>query len=349
MPPTPQVRVWRVTRPFQGALATLLLTSTTACAAPDPVPVGGSQSPAGIHVTGYAVSTLGRADLVRDSVALSTFTPVAVTLHPSGKKLNSLDPTATANARTARSLGLRTELLVSNYDDANGRFGNVRLRKLLSSPANRLQIASELANRVRRGPWDGVNVDFEGLRGADSDAFVLFLKDLMTRLPSSASLSVDVPGETGLSALRMRGYKLRAIGRVVDRVQVMAYDLHHPAWTKAGPVSPLRWQEKVMRAALKAVPASKLDLGVAGYGHYWRTDGTGASISPAEARARARKEGVNPRWDQKSGERTVKFKDGSVAWWGDRRSYRLRLKLAKSLGLHGVAVWRLGSADSLAP
>ena len=34
-------------------------------------------------------------------------------------------------------------------------------------------------------------------------------------------------------------------------------------------------------------------------------------------------------------------------WWSDGRSYVLRLALATELGLHGVALWRLGSADPL--
>jgi spore germination protein YaaH len=35
-------------------------------------------------------------------------------------------------------------------------------------------------------------------------------------------------------------------------------------------------------------------------------------------------------------------------WWSDGRSIALRQQLAIELGLHGIALWRLGSADPLA-
>jgi hypothetical protein len=39
-------------------------------------------------------------------------------------------------------------------------------------------------------------------------------------------------------------------------------------------------------------------------------------------------------------------KQGTL-WWSDHRSYNRRVALAEDLGLHGVAVWQLASADPL--
>ena len=47
------------------------------------------------------------------------------------------------------------------------------------------------------------------------------------------------------------------------------------------------------------------------------------------------------------GEWTARLSDGTRMWWSDGRSYALRLEMATAAGLHGVALWRLGSADPL--
>ena len=36
-----------------------------------------------------------------------------------------------------------------------------------------------------------------------------------------------------------------------------------------------------------------------------------------------------------------------MIWYSDGRSFDRRYELAQEYGLHGVALWRLGSADSL--
>ena len=43
----------------------------------------------------------------------------------------------------------------------------------------------------------------------------------------------------------------------------------------------------------------------------------------------------------------ARLDDGTVVWWSDRRSLRQRRAVAVEHGLHGLAIWRLGSADTL--
>lgn len=324
--------------------ATPLVLSSGAGAAPPRV---GQSGVPGVEVTGYAVSSLGLTDLRRDAPALTTYIPVTVTLHRSGARLNRVDARAVTRARLARRLGLRTEMLISNHSAALGDFDRRALRSLLRSPVKSRKVARALAALVQRGPWTGVNLDLEGIDPRDRDRFTRFLRLTRQALPRHLAISVDVPGETSLARYRRRGVALAAVGRIVDRVQVMSYDRHHPAWTGPGPVSPLAWQRAAIVAALRAVPARKIEMGVAGYGHYWRADGSGSSLSPAEARAWARRDAVVPTWDETAGEWTARFRDGTVAWWGDQRSYRARLQVAGSLRIRGVALWRLGSADPL--
>jgi spore germination protein YaaH len=86
-----------------------------------------------------------------------------------------------------------------------------------------------------------------------------------------------------------------------------------------------------------------VDLGIAGYGYVWHADGTGHTVSDARARQLA---GSHATWHAKAAEWSADTSGGTL-WWSDHRSYDRRLRLAHDLGLHGVAVWQLGSADPL--
>ena len=85
-------------------------------------------------------------------------------------------------------------------------------------------------------------------------------------------------------------------------------------------------------------------LGVAGYGYTWPG---GRTISPAKARKLVALDGARARWRTGAGEWTARLSDGTRLWWSDARSVALRHELATELGLHGIALWRLGSADPL--
>ncbi len=100
-------------------------------------------------------------------------------------------------------------------------------------------------------------------------------------------------------------------------------------------------------ALLRKVPAGQVDLGVAGYGYSWPRRGTGTSLQVNGARKRARKAGVRPVWHPRAGEWSARLPGGTVLWWSDARSYRQRARLAREHGVHGLALWRLGSADAL--
>ena len=71
---------------------------------------------------------------------------------------------------------------------------------------------------------------------------------------------------------------------------------------------------------------------------------SGHTVTPAQARRLADDQA---RWHADAGEWSARLGDGTRLWWSDARSYRVRRHLVAELGLHGLAVWRLGSADPL--
>ncbi|WP_168929565.1 glycosyl hydrolase family 18 protein [Nocardioides sp. GY 10127] len=309
-----------------------------------------SASPA---VTGYAIPSVRSRVVRRDAAALSTVTVASIGLTASGDGLATPSKSVRAGLRrlrrTAHAEGLSAQLILSNYREPVG-FDARAQHRLLHHPAHRAAVASSAARTVRRAGWDGLNVDLERVRAADAAGLVSLLRELRGALPSTAALTVDVSARTSLRSYRAAGYRLRRIAGIVDVVQLMAYDQHGPTWTGPGPVGSLVWQRAALRAARRAVPARRLDLGVAGYGYTWPPESsgrTGTSISPASARRRVERAGVTPRWHRRDGEWSATLPGGTVLWWSDARSVDARLALAARRGLHGVALWRLGTADPL--
>jgi spore germination protein YaaH len=99
---------------------------------------------------------------------------------------------------------------------------------------------------------------------------------------------------------------------------------------------------------LTKVPAAKVDLGVAGYGYTWPRERDGRSVTVQRARRLVREDGARAVWKPAAGEWRARLSDGTVLWWSDTRSFRRREQLAAELGVHGIALWRLGSPGPLA-
>ena len=77
-----------------------------------------------------------------------------------------------------------------------------------------------------------------------------------------------------------KGYYVYAwaeIASVIDRLRIMTYDY---SVAKPGPIGPLAWTENTLKYAVSIMPASKVFVGLAGYGRDWVTKVDG--ICPAD-------------------------------------------------------------------
>jgi len=298
-----------------------------------------------LAVTGYALPDLPRRTLVRDAPGLTTLTVVGATISADGRRLLPPPGESVRLGRQARREGLRTELLVSNDSDRLGDFDTRAAGRLLRSPAHVRRVARQLARAVAAGGWDGVNLDLEALRPAHGAGLVRLAAELQRRMPAARTVSVDVSAHTSTRGYRRAGYRLPGLARTVDRVQLMAYDQHGPAWSGPGPIGALGWQRRSLTALLRQVPPAQVDLGVAGYGYAWPRRGAGRTLTVAQARALVRRDGARARWVGRDGEWRARLADGTTVHWSDGRSSDVRRRLARASGLHGLAIWRIGSAD----
>lgn len=270
-----------------------------------------------------------------------------VTLTEDGTGLNALPDGIDSLVRTATRGGAVPELLVSNYSESLGDFSPAIGTALLGDSANRTEVAHELAALAAAHHLDGVQIDLESLRGRDRAGLVAFAAALEAavhdELGDDAPVSMAVMASTSASGFRDTGYDLRALGEHVDRFVLMTYDEHGP-WSEPGTIGALPWAERVVEAAEhEGVSADRIDLGIAGYGYVWGGDERSADVgqvSPARARDLA---GAAARWSDRTGEWSAVLDDGRQLHWSDARSYRARVALARTLGLHGVAYWSLGT------
>jgi spore germination protein len=227
---------------------------------------------------------------------------------------------------------------VSNYSDALGDFDEELAHRMLTSAQHRAAVVSDLARAARR--FDGVQIDLESLAARDLDGLVAITREMRAALPT-ASLSMAFMASTDARGYRTRGYDLTALAPSLDRMVLMAYDQHGP-WSSAGPIGSLPWVRRQLAYFTRVVPDRKVDLGVAAYGYQW--GGGTDTLTVPRARTTA---GTRARWSARHGEWTAKLANGRRLWWSDKRSLVAREKLAREAGIHGVAIWQIGSSGRL--
>jgi spore germination protein len=246
----------------------------------------------------------------------------------------------------ARAVGLPAVLLIGNWSPRINDFSEPLAHQTLANAATARSAASAVTADVVSEHWDGVSVDLESLAPRDRAGLAEFVSDLHALLPAGDSLTVCLEAFTSSGAYAANGYDLPALAANSDQIVLMTYDDHGPWENTPGPIGPLQWQRASVHALETVVPARQIFLGAANYGYAWRPHAND-NLNVSQARALVARWHAHPRWVASVGEWTAKLRDGSTLWWSDRRSVALRLKLARTLGLHGVAVWSLGSGDPL--
>jgi HAD superfamily hydrolase (TIGR01509 family) len=243
---------------------------------------------------------------------------------------------------------------------------------LLANPVRRSRHVADLVALVERGRYDGIDLDYEKFAFYDDKTtwpttrphWVTFLTELAAALHAKKKLlSVSVPPIYDTDRTMSSGkwvYDYAAMGKVVDRIRIMAYDY---STSKPGPIGPIGWTRTAIRAAKDAVADdNKLVLGVPLYGRNWVIDSTGKCPADAQGRtevklrdvdALARKRHATPVYDPDIAETsfTYSLKVGSGATvctqqrevhYVDEQGARARLDLARTERIGGVSFWALG-------
>ena len=262
------------------------------------------------------------------------------------------------------------------------------LSAYLAKPEVRTTIVKSIVDLVNKYSFDGIDLDFEGFAFVDGNTtwpktapnWVLFVKELSIALRAQQKLlSISAPYAFN-PAEKQKGYYVYSwaeIASSIDRLRIMTYDY---SVAKAGPIGPISWTEKTLQYAISIMPASKVFIGLPGYGRDWITGVTGTCPTTAPpglkagakaatfrmnyAAAKAVIDQAVPTFDAKSSEATYSYQQtfngltakgaatactvNRTVWYQNDRSYLERMNLVAKYRLGGAALWTLGMEDAAA-
>jgi len=259
------------------------------------------------------------------------------------------------------------------------------LSEYLSNATTRTTLVKTIVELVMKNNFDGIDLDYEGFAFVDGNStwsktaprWVAFVKELSVALRANKKLlSVSTPYLYNPNEAQ-KGYFVYAwaeIATSIDRLRIMTYDY---SVAKPGPMGPLSWTEKTIQYAISVMPASKVYMGLPGYGRDWITSVNGkcptsappgliggakaATFKMNYAAAKAAIDGAIPIYNEKYGEATYNYSQSynglsatgastactvnRTVWYQNARSYADRMALVAKYRLGGAAMWTLGMED----
>ncbi|MDI6706697.1 MAG: glycosyl hydrolase family 18 protein [Bacillota bacterium] len=252
----------------------------------------------------------------------------------------------------AHSQNIEVLMLVHNLLYGGQANGKELARQMLKTAESRKVFIDEIEKKIKEYKYDGVNIDIENIPLEDRDRFSSLMKELYERLsPQGYKVTVSVPAKTGDNRSNSWSgpFDYKEIGKYSDYVAIMTYDEHGYS-SGPGPVASYNWVRDVMRYTVKEIPASKVLIGIPGYGFDWTVGQKGPRyISYSQAIETAASRRVDIQWDNTAKVPYYKYKDDNgkmhEVWFESKYSLDYKLNIAKEFNTAGIALWRIGLED----
>lgn len=252
---------------------------------------------------------------------------------------------------------------------------------VLRDPELRAEHIRGITREIFARGFEGVDIDYEGKYARTRPYFSLFLKELNTAIGYDKWIMCTIEARTPLDSRYTSPASIPSdieyandfveINKYCDKVRIMAYDqgridlkLNDANADPYVPVADTAWVEKVMRLAAETIDKKKLIIGVPTYGYEYdmfpATDGSGNisyarlwSFNPGYVTETATKLGLTPIRNSagelfltypasKSLDPAIPLPNATrVMSWSDAESIRQKAELAKSLGLAGIAIFKI--------
>jgi len=320
----------------------------------------------------------GNLDLIRDISPFWYGLTGATTIKDKYELGRYTTPKSTVIARL-KSNGLI--LLPTITDDTK----KLVLAGLLANPTTRTSIVQSIKDLVLRHNYDGIDLDFEVFYTQDGRStwattkpnWIAFIKELSAELRQQGKLlSVTTPPDFAPETKRAGNwvFSWAEIGPHIDRLRIMAYDF---STVRPGPIGPLPWSEDAVKYAVTQMPASKVFLGIPGYGRDWITKvegvcpkdfassvvvGAKAAVVMRSAVELATSNNAAITYNPTHAESTFTYKKAYVdptnsasfctatrtVWFPDEKSYTARTNLVGKYRIGGIAVWTFGMENTAA-
>lgn len=272
---------------------------------------------------------------------------------------------------------LKTLVAIGGWNE-----GSTVYSQVVNNPSLRSAFVKNIVNFVKEYGFDGFDLDWEypGQRGGastDKAAFVNLLKELRSKFDQNGYLLSAAVGATESSA--SISYDIPALGKYLDFINVMAYDLHGPWEAVTGHNAPLYPSSKDVTAQQKSLnvdaaikywlaqgaPPEKIILGMGTYGHSFTLASSAScaigapATGPGTAGPYTREAGMlgyneiceklsswNVKWDD---EQKVPFacNGNQFVAYDNQKSIAIKAEYAVSKGLGGAMIWSLETDDFL--
>ncbi|MBX9928797.1 MAG: glycosyltransferase [Gemmatimonadaceae bacterium] len=257
-----------------------------------------------------------------------------------------IDPRVTSLlARTPAADRPRVLAMVTNVDSGGATFSGARVARLLADPRAVARFVDASVRLVDSLQLGGIALDLELVPARDAAGVTALLQALRARLePRGALVAVTVAANTDAAVLR-------AWGAAADLTIAMLYDEHSDR-DDPGPVASDGWFAAEAARVTQQVPAEKVLLALGAFGYDW-TDAVPAEPASAmtytETLAAARRHQVMPTWDVTQRSPALRWTDPDstehLVWYLDATTGWNSLQHARTLGVAGAAIWRLGAED----
>ena len=279
----------------------------------------------------------------------------------------------------------------ASKDPKTGKTATMVLSNLLADSTKRDVVVQTITNFVVTKNFDGIDLDFENFAYVDGTSswattqvrFIAFMKSLAASLHAKGKLlSLTSPPQFDPVSGK-KGYWVYSwadLGSTIDRLRIMTYDY---STSNPGPIGPITWVEQTVQYAISVMPASKVYVGLPGYGRDWvtavqgvcpstpinylstvKTTASAATFVMRDAATLAATYGATPSYQAKYGETTFTYQkvyngnttDGQltqctatrVVWYQDAQGFGLRANLVAKYRLGGLTQWTLGMEDPAA-
>ncbi|MFD6416839.1 glycosyl hydrolase family 18 protein [Streptomyces sp. NPDC060194] len=229
-----------------------------------------------------------------------------------------------------------------------------KLAEIVTTPALRARHVDALLAVVRAGDHDGLDIDYESIAPtgdatwrAVRDGYADLLTELCDTLHELRKQCIaTVTPQTAVSG---RVWDYERLGRVADRVRIMAYNLHW-ATGKPGPIASPEFYEDILANATAKIPRDKLEMGLPAYGWDWAegSDARARHVTWHEAEALRKEVGAPYEIDEDSRTPHFDYEEDGVrrqVWYQDARGVAEHLEVLRRHGVESTALWALNFED----
>ena len=285
-------------------------------------------------------------DLIQNADKINTILPEWFFIDTVTFKLNTrID---SAGLALMHQKHLRILPILENYNSSKQDFDGKLLHKILSNRRIQTAFINQLVDTLTFYHLSGINIDFEELNEKTNEPLTAFQKQLYETLHAHNMLvTMDVePMNNDYDYTKLSAYN--------DFVILMAYDEHN-ASTGPGPISAQKWIEDAVDFTLNKMDASKVILGVGGFGYTWADGKWESPITYYDAINKAKSFNGKIDYDNDSYNLHYNYATQSIddstdiinheVWFTDAATTFNILRFSDESGLAGTALWHLGSED----